>query len=119
MDNRLGKRLKKVEATFDDEAGVRARWKKKNSYYYKKIIDTYRFLIPAGARILEVGSGDGDLLAALKPARGVGIDASGRFVKIARAKHPELEFFQEFAELFKSDEKFDYVILSGLVGYLD
>jgi SAM-dependent methyltransferase len=119
LDNRLAERLKKVEAAFDAEAGVRARWKKKNSYYYNKIIDTYRFLIPAGARILEVGSGDGDLLAALKPSRGVGIDASGRFVMIARARHPELEFVHEFAELFKSEEKFDYVILSGLVGYLD
>lgn len=115
----MAERLKKVEAAFDAEAGVRARWKKKNSYYYKKIIDTYRFLIPAGARILEVGSGDGDLLAALKPSRGVGIDGSGRFVMIARGKHPELEFVHEFAELFRSDEKFDYVILSGLVGYLD
>ena len=77
---------------FDAEAGVRARWKKKNSYYYNKIIDTYRFLIPAGARILEIGSGDGDLLATLKPSRGVGIDASERFVMIARSKHPELQF---------------------------
>jgi SAM-dependent methyltransferase len=119
LDNRLAERLKKVEAAFDAEAGVRARWKKKNSYYYKKIIDSYRFLVPAGMRILEVGSGDGDLLAALQPSRGVGIDASGRFVQIARAKHPELEFVHEFAELFKSEEKFDYVILSGLVGYLD
>ena len=119
MNNRLAERLKKVEAKFDAEAGIRARWKKKNSYYYKKIIDSYRFLIPAGARILEVGSGDGDLLAALKPSRGVGIDASERFVMIARAKHPELQFIHEFAELFRSEEKFDYVILSGLVGYLD
>jgi hypothetical protein len=119
LDNRLSERLKKVEAMFDAEAGVRARWKKKNNYYYKKIIDTYRFLIPAGARVLEVGSGDGDLLAALKPARGIGIDASERFVKIAHDKHPELQFVHEFAELFTIDEKFDYVILSGLVGYLD
>jgi SAM-dependent methyltransferase len=119
LDNRLAERLKKVAAVFDAEADVRAYWKKKNRYYYKKIIDTYSFLIPAGARILEVGSGDGDLLAALKPSRGVGVDASGRFVMIARNKHPKLEFVREFAELFKSEEKFDYVILSGLVGHLD
>jgi SAM-dependent methyltransferase len=119
LKNRLEERLKRVEAAFDAEAGTRARWKKKNSYYYKKIIDTYRFLVPAGARVLEIGSGDGDLLAALKPSRGVGIDASGLFVRTARDKHPELEFIHEFAELFKTDEKFDYVILSGLVGYLD
>jgi SAM-dependent methyltransferase len=119
LDNRLAERLMKVKAGFDAEAGIRAYWKKKNSYYYKKIIDTYSFLIPTGARILEIGSGDGDLLAALKPSRGVGIDASKRFVKIARDKHPELEFVHEFAELYSSEEKFDYVILSGLVGYLD
>jgi len=119
VDNRLQERLREVEAAFDAQAEIRARWKKKNGYYYKKIVDTYRFLIPNGARVLEVGSGDGDLLAALAPSRGVGIDASGRFVAIAQARHPGLRFSRGFAELFASDEKFDYVILSGLVGCLD
>ncbi len=119
MDNQLGIRLKKVETTFDAVALDRERWKKKNRYYYKKITDYYRFFIPEGSSVLEVGSGDVRLLAALKPSRGVGIDASPRFVEIARKEHPQLEFSHDFAEVFSRDEKFDYVILSGLVGYLD
>jgi len=119
LDDHLQEKLKKAEATFDAVAADRERWKKKNRYYYKKITDYYRFFIPEGSSVLEIGSGDGRLLAALKPSRGVGIDASPRFVEIARKEHPQLEFRQGFAETFKSREKFDYVILSGLVGYLD
>ena len=33
-----------------------------------------QFLIPPGKRVLELGCGRGDLLAALKPSYGVGID---------------------------------------------
>ncbi len=115
----MRERLRKVEAEFDAIAPIRERWKKKNGYYYRKIIEHYRFLVPEGSRVLEIGSGDGDLLAALKPSHGVGIDASSRFVEIAKKKHPELQFSHDFAEIFESSEKFDFVILSGLVGYLD
>ncbi len=118
-NNRLEGRLKKVELRFDAIAGKRARWKNKNKYYHKKIVDYYRFFVPEGSRILEIGSGDGDLLSALKPSRGLGIDASPCFVEMAKKSHPELTFVHDFAEIFKTDEKFDYVILSGLVGYLD
>lgn len=119
MDNPLEQRLKKAETLFDSVAGDRDRWKKKHGYYYRKITDAYRFIVPEGSRVLEVGSGDGNLLAALNPSRGLGIDASPRFVDMARKQHPQLEFRHDFAELFKTDEKFDIVILSGLVGYLD
>ncbi|MDD1444060.1 hypothetical protein MEO93_27705 [Dolichospermum sp. ST_sed3] len=37
---------------------------------------------------------------------------------LARAKHRELEFVHDFAEILKSAEKFDYVILPGLGSYL-
>ena len=118
-DVRLEPHLLKVQAYFDSIAADRHRWKRKNGYYYKKITDYYRFFVPEGSRVLEVGSGDGNLLAALKPSLGVGVDASPRFVDIARRNHPELEFAHDFAEIMEIDDKFDYVILSNLVGYLD
>lgn len=47
-----------------------------------------RFLIPPGKRILELGCGRGDLLAALQPSYGVGVDFGARAVARARELHP-------------------------------
>src|SRR5262249_52570001 len=78
-----------------------------------------RFYIPAGARVLEIGSGTGDLLAATRPCRGVGVDISGEMVRLAASRHRHLEFHQMAAEyLDLGNEKFDYVILSDLLGFL-
>lgn len=119
MDHRLEQRLRASAASFDRLAAGRERWKKHNYYYYRKISDYYRFYIPEGYRVLEVGSGDGDLLASLKPSRGLGVDASAEFVRLARERHPKLEFRQGFAEALEAGETFDYIVLSDLVGHLE
>lgn len=62
-------------------------------YYHEEIRRIYQFLVPPGLRVLELGCGEGDLLAALKPRRGVGIDFSPRMVERARANYPQLEVF--------------------------
>ena len=43
-----------------------------------------QFLIPPGKRVLELGCGRGDLLAALEPSYGVGVDFSARTIAKAR-----------------------------------
>ena len=111
-----------ISRSFDSLAPARPRWKRQNRYYYSKINEYFRFLVPEGVRVLEIGSGDGELLAALKPSKGLGIDASPSFVEMARARFPHLEFRRDFAESFRlgpDEEKFDVIILSDLVGYLD
>ena len=41
--------------------------------------ETYlRFLVPESARVLEIGCGTGDTLAALKPCHGVGVVSAPR-----------------------------------------
>ena len=90
-------------------------WKSWGSYYNRRLQHVYNFLIPANARILEIGSGNGDLLASLKPARGVGIDFSAEMVKLAQDNHPGLTFIQADAHNFKLDETFDAIILSEVV----
>ena len=103
---------------FDQIAPDRDRWMRRNRYYYRGLADYCRFVIPPGSRVLEIGCGTGDLLAAVEPARGLGIDLSPRMVDIARDKHPALEFRVGDAEALGLNERFDYVILSDLVGYL-
>jgi 2-polyprenyl-3-methyl-5-hydroxy-6-metoxy-1,4-benzoquinol methylase len=86
--------------------------------YFQRLVQIYRFNIPEGMRVLELGCGQGDLLAALKPARGVGIDFSSEMARRACELHPELCFFQADVHDFEINEKFDFVILSDLVNDL-
>lgn len=79
-----------------------------------------RFHVPEGARVLEWGCGPGDLLAGLRPSRGLGIDLSPKMVERARATHPEknLEFREGDLHELAVEETFDVIILDYLPGYL-
>jgi SAM-dependent methyltransferase len=104
----------------DALAGARDRFRARHRVYYDEIERIARNLVPAGARVLEIGCSTGDLLAALRPARGVGVDISPRTVELARRKHPELDLRAGAAEeLELGGETFDFVIMSDVVGYLD
>ena len=67
---------------------------------------------------MEIGCGTGELLHAVKPSYGVGVDFSANMVSIARKKFPELIFKIQDAENLQLEDKFDYIILSDLVGSL-
>ena len=64
----------------------------RNSFYYDDDRRYMRFLVPEGMRVLELGCGTGQLLSALQPAVGVGVDFSPNMVAIAREEHPECTF---------------------------
>ncbi len=61
------------------------RWRKFNAAYHEDDTKFMRFLIPPGKRVLELGCGRGNLLAALQPSYGVGVDFGA--MTIAKAKH--------------------------------
>jgi SAM-dependent methyltransferase len=84
-------------------------------FYHQLLQSYFTFFIPPGAGILELGCGLGDLLAALQPSRGVGIDFSTAMIERARGRHPHLEFHVGDAAEFKSNETFDYIVLSDVV----
>jgi SAM-dependent methyltransferase len=109
--------LRATAQFFDDFAPHEARWRRRNRTYYRLIESIHRFLVPQSASILEVGSGAGDLLAALGPSRGLGIDVSRRMTELARSRHPDLEFVECSGEEFVRDEQFDYVLLSDVVPF--
>ncbi len=111
--------LRHWETFFDHYARRVDRWHEQNAGYHKAVASIARFYVPTGARVLEIGSGNGDLLAALAPSCGVGTDISGQMVGLARSKYPDLVFHHMPAErLDLLGETFDYVVLSDLLGYL-
>jgi SAM-dependent methyltransferase len=84
-------------------------------YYHRAIETIYKFLIPPGLRVLEIGCGRGDLLAAVQPAHGLGIDFSPRRIEQARRRHPHLTFLQADAHHLPLSKPFDVIILSDLI----
>lgn len=87
-------------------------------FYHQLLRNYYSFLVPPGAKILEVGCGAGDLLAAVRPERGVGIDFSAKMVSLAGRRHPGFEFNVADAASFSGEEKFDYILIADLINDL-
>jgi ubiquinone/menaquinone biosynthesis C-methylase UbiE len=88
------------------------RWPK---YYRKWLARVYRFCIPEGARVIEIGCARGDLLASLKPAEGVGVDFSEGMLASARERYPDLRFMLADAHLLEIEGEFDYIVMSDLL----
>jgi len=86
--------------------------------YHRRLAEIYRFFVPPQSRVLEVGCGEGHLLAALNPSRGVGIDFSSEMVARATQKYPHLEFGNCDAHELELKESFDFIVVSDLVNDL-
>ncbi len=74
--------------------------------------------MPAGRAVVELGSATGDLLHALRPVRGLGVDLSSAMVAIAARKYPALSFAAGDAETIELEETFDFIVASDLIGDL-
>jgi SAM-dependent methyltransferase len=82
-----------------------------------------QFLVPPGKRILELGCGRGELLAALQPSYGVGVDFGARTIASARKLHPDLHFVLGDAEdpttLAAVEGPFDYIVIADTIGMFE
>jgi SAM-dependent methyltransferase len=94
------------------------KWAVWSQGYHRRLADIYSALIPPGLRVLEIGCGTGDLLAALRPAYGVGVDFSGGMLDIARERHRHLNFVHCAADEFEAGETFDFIVCSDFVNDL-
>ena len=113
---------RRVAAWFDRYAPERDTWKRLNRFYYQELERLARHTIPAGARVLELGCGTGDLVAAVQPSLGVGLDVSEGMIRVAQRKHaanPRLRFVRADAHALPFQTTFDYVICSDLLGHLE
>jgi SAM-dependent methyltransferase len=106
-------------AHWDAVAKRRDTWRGMGGTYHRRLEQVYRFLVNPGQRVLEIGCGFGDLLAALQPLRGVGVDFSPETIHRARARHPKLEFIEADAhDLSGIEGPFDIVIFSDTLNDL-
>ena len=96
----------------------KSRPRRLGGYYHKLLRHYYRLVVPRGMRILELGCGQGDLLATLKPCLGVGLDFSHGMLQYAQEKYPGLFFLRADVHAIPLKTKFDIIILSDLVNDL-
>ncbi|MFI4988176.1 MAG: glycosyltransferase [Alphaproteobacteria bacterium] len=119
----LSARKQAIRARTERQASERLAWIARNAYYYEEDHRYLRFLVPPGLKVLELGCGVGHNLAALMPARGVGVDFSAAALAVARAQHPGYEYHlgdvEDPATLDGLDGPFDVILLSDTIGELE
>lgn len=107
-----------VRDFFERTSPSRERWKRRNRFYHRSLEKYFSFIVAENSRVIEIGCGLGDLLAAVRPSYGVGIDFAPSVIEQARVKHPGMHFMVDDAEELTITETFDYIILSDLAGCL-
>lgn len=115
----FGEKTKQIKDYFNNISGERDNWRKKSQYYQRELAKFLQFIIPKNKNILEIGSSTGDLLASLNPGRGVGIDVAEKMTSIACQKYPQFKFITADAQNLPIQEKFEYVVMTDLVGHLE
>src|SRR2546423_1198637 len=103
----------------------REGWITNNKYYYELLARLLRFLVEPQKRVLSVRCGTGNLLAAVRPSDGKGIDICAEMVEIAQQRNPSLNFAvafpdkEEFGQSFRPGEKFDYILFNDIGDTVD
>jgi SAM-dependent methyltransferase len=119
----LSPRKEAIRRQHDDLAPQRHRWLSRGKFFHAEDLRYFKFLIPEGLRVLELGCGSGHLLAALKPSFGVGIDFSAKMIAEARWTYPDLSF--RVADIEDEDTTktlpgpFDVILITDTLGSID
>ena len=93
-------------------------WTGWGGYYHRRLTQIYQSFVAPGQSILELGCARGDLLAALRPALGIGVDFSEEMIRAGRRRYPQLRFVHTDVHSLHLPQTFDVIILSDLVNDL-
>ena len=111
--------IQKLGALADFYNGSNAKQGWGSSGYRRMLARYYNLMIPPGSSVLEIGCGNGGLLAQIRAERRVGLDLSERRIELARGSAPDCEFHVGSGELLGQfldlKEKFDVIILSETI----
>ncbi len=120
----IQRKRQRVQAFYDALGPQRDEWVARSRYYYEGLARLLRFIVPPGRRVLDVGCGSGDQLAALEPSLAVGVDVSQGMIDLARSKHPSLELHRQAAEELSLPAHevrgdaggFEFVVMVNVIG---
>ncbi|OQY04667.1 MAG: glycosyl transferase, partial [Bacteroidetes bacterium 4572_117] len=104
---------------FNKLASDYTKYKRRFGYYWRDIVAYLNYFLTNDQSILDVGCGTGDTLSKLKGGKKVGIDISPDMINQAKKQHPDIEFRLMDADNLRIDEKFDVIIISNVIGYLE
>jgi SAM-dependent methyltransferase len=121
----LEQRRQRTRGHLAEIAPRRDGWITHNRYYYELLARLLRFLVEPHKSVLSVRCGTGNLLAAVRPSGGKGVDICVEMVEIARQRNPSFDFGvafpdkEEFLEAFRPGEKFDYILFNDIGDTVD
>jgi SAM-dependent methyltransferase len=121
----LEQRRERTREQLAQIAPRREDWITSNRYYYKLLARLLRFLVQPQKRVLSVRCDIGNLLAAVEPRAGKGIDICAEIIEIAEQRNPSLKFGvafpdkEEFRQAFRPGEKFDYILFNDIGDTVD
>jgi ubiquinone/menaquinone biosynthesis C-methylase UbiE len=111
----------KVRAYYNENYEKVNKSKLRNSSYYEELKRFLQSVVLPNQKVLDIGCGNGDLLASLGAKEGVGIDLSEKMIESARKKHnnPSLHFVvgdgQNKKLLSSLRTKFDVIIICNAI----
>ena len=104
--------IERISAFFDKEATGKSA---ASTQLHGLLARYYAQMIPDGVSVLEIGCGDGTLLAKLPGRTITGVDISEKQLERARAAVPNGRFFKQAGEALQLEGTFDYIIISETV----
>jgi ubiquinone/menaquinone biosynthesis C-methylase UbiE len=92
-----------------------------SNYYWREITNYCNYFSHEDSSVLEIGCGSGDLLAGIAGSKKIGIDFSEGQIAWAKEKHAgkNIEFILMDANHITLTEKYDFVVISNLIGFVD
>lgn len=91
-----------------------------SAYYWNEITHYINYFSHEDSSVLEIGCGRGDLLASIEGRDKTGIDFSEEHISWARERHSGkgIEFLVMDANNITLDRKYDLIILSNVIGFI-
>lgn len=108
-----------VRESYEKIAGVREKWISRNGYFYALLGQFLKYVIEPGKSVLLLKSEAGQLLDAIGPPVGVGVEACRRMASSAAKKYPKFSFICADYEDVSLRRTFDYVVFYTLGDIID